>query len=149
MSKGIFVRTPCKEDLPAIVDIEERNTGVSRQDYWKKRMELSESIRPHWASLVAQADNRVVGFMFGRAGEMEFGLPGTVAWIEIVGVHPAYRGRGVGAALLEQFAASAEEHGIETVFTLVSPANAEIRQFFLKQGFTEGTMSHFEKGIKS
>jgi len=149
MSKAVFIRTPLEEDLPAIVDIEDRNTGVSRKDYWKKRMEISEAIRPHWASLVAEADNRVVGFVFGRAGEMEFGLPGTVAWIEIIGVHPAYRGHGVGAKLLEQFAASAEEHGIETVFTLVSPANAEIRQFFLKQGFTEGTMSHFQKAIKS
>jgi len=149
MSKAIFIRNPRDEDLPAIVDIEDRTRGVSRKDYWKKRMEISEAIRPHWASLVAEMDNRVVGFVFGRAGELEFGLPGTIAWIEIIGVHPAYRHRGVGARLLEEFASSAEDHGIETVFTLVSPMDADIRQFFLKQGFTEGKMSHFQKAIKS
>ena len=93
--KRIYVRNLEKRDLPAIVSMEERQTGVARPDYWEKRIEISEAIRPHWASLVAELDNRVVGFVLGRAGEFEFGLPGTVAWIEIIGVDPAYRRRGL------------------------------------------------------
>ena len=79
MKKQIYVRSLEKRDLPAIVSMEERETGVARPDYWEKRIEISEAIRPHWASLVAELDNRVVGFVLGRAGEFEFGLPGTVA----------------------------------------------------------------------
>src|SRR3989304_3490144 len=86
MSKAIYLRDLMKEDLAAIIDIEERVTGVARPEYWAARIEISEAIRPHWASLVAEVDNRVVGFILGRAGELEFGLPGTGGG---AGVRPA------------------------------------------------------------
>src|SRR3990172_872100 len=126
MSKAIYLRDLMKEDLAAIIDIEERVTGVARPEYWAARIEISEAIRPHWASLVAEVDNRVVGFVLGRAGELEFGLPGSVAWIEIIGVDPAYRRQGIAAKLIGGFTASAEDHGIQTIFTLVSKSNAEM-----------------------
>ena len=149
MAKPIHIRNLRKEDLPAIVDIEDRTTGVARRSYWEARIEISEAIRPHWASLVAEVDNRVVGFIFGRAGEMEFGLPGTVAWVEIIGVDPVYRRQGIAAHLTEQFISSAEDHGIQTVFTLVSKSSTEMVQFFTKAGFAQGEMIHFQKKIKS
>jgi len=145
MGKNIFIRNLRKNDLASIVGIEERVTGVARRDYWEKRIEISEAIRPHWASLVAEADNRVVGFLLGRAGELEFGLPGTVAWIEIVGVDPAYRRHGIARALLEQFTASAEDHGIKTIFTLVGDDQREMKEFFNQLGFAQGKMQHFQK----
>lgn len=148
MPKPITIRELRTEDLSAIVNIEDRTTGVSRRDYWEKRISMSEAIRPHWASLVAETDNRVAGFIFGRAGEMEFGLPGTVAWIEIIGVDPVYRRQGVAARLIEQFTSSAETHGIQTVFTLVSRDNAEMEHFFGRHGFSQGQMTHFQKQIK-
>jgi ribosomal protein S18 acetylase RimI-like enzyme len=149
MSKDIHVRNMEKEDLPAIVDLEERQTGVARPHYWEKRIEMSEAIRPHWASLVAEMDNRVVGFILGRAGELEFGLPGTVAWIEMIGVHPGHRRRGVAQALVQQFAESAEDHGIRTIFTLVTSNQAEMQQFFSRLGFVQGKMLHYQKEISS
>lgn len=149
MSKPVSIRNLREEDLSAIVDIEDRTTGVARRSYWEKRIEMSEAIRPHWASLVAEADNRVVGFVFGRTGEMEFGLSGTIGWIEIIGVDPAYRRQGVAAKLIEQFTSSAEDHGIQTIFTLVSKSNTEMEHFFARLGFTQGQMLHFQKQAKS
>jgi len=130
VAKTIQIRSLEKGDLAAIVNMEERQTGVARPDYWEKRLEISEAIRPHWASLVAELDNRVVGFILGRAGEHEFGLPGTVAWVEMLGVDPAYRRRGVAEELMEQFTESAEDHGIKTIFSLIDPwASWQLRQF--------------------
>ena len=143
--KPIYIREIREDDLAAIVHIEDLTTGVARRDYWKKRFEIAEAVRPHWASSVAETDNRVVGFIFGRAGELEFGLPGTVAWIEIIGVHPAYRRRGIAAKLMEQFTSSANDHGIRTIFTLVSAGNDEMEDFFKKVGFVQGKMLHFQK----
>jgi ribosomal protein S18 acetylase RimI-like enzyme len=147
MKNEIFVRNLEKCDLQAIVNMEERQTGVARPDYWEKRLEISEAIRPHWASLVAEIDNRVVGFVLGRAGELEFGLPGTVAWIEIIGVDPAYRRRGIAHELVEQFAESAEDHGIKTIFTLVSNNQNEMQHFFSRLGFVHGKMLHYQKEL--
>lgn len=147
MQRPIHIRNLDKTDLSSIVNIEERLTGVARPEYWGKRIEMSEAIRPHWASLIAEVDNRVVGFILGRAGELEFGLPGTVAWIEIIGVDPAYRGQGIARALVEKFAASAEDHAIKTIFTLMDKSESGIQQFFARLGFVQGKMLHFQKEI--
>lgn len=147
MNKEIYVRHMEKGDLAAIVDMEERQTGVARPRYWEQRIDMSEAIRPHWASLVAEIDNRVVGFILGRAGELEFGLPGTVAWIEMIGVDPAYRRRGVAQELVEKFAESAEDHGIRTIFTLITSNQTEMQHFFSRQGFVHGKMLHYQKEI--
>lgn len=147
MNKDLYVRNMEKGDLPAIVDMEEKQTGLARPHYWEKRIELSEAIRPHWASLVAEIDNRVVGFVLGRAGELEFGLPGTVAWIEIIGVDPAHRRRGVAQALVEKFGESAEDHGIRTIFTLVTSNQTEMQHFFSRLGFVHGKMIHYQKEL--
>ncbi len=149
MAKPIYVRNLRKEDLSAIVDIEDRATGVARRAYWEARIDISEAIRPHWASLVAEVDNRVVGFVFGRAGELEFGLPGTIAWIEIIGVDPAYRRQGIAAKLIEEFTSSAEDHGIKKILTLVSKSSTEMEHFFTRLGFAQGQMIHFQKNLKS
>jgi ribosomal protein S18 acetylase RimI-like enzyme len=147
MKKEIYVRNLEKRDLPAIVSMEERQTGIARPEYWEQRIEISEAIRPHWASLVAEIDNRVVGFVLGRAGEFEFGLPGTIAWIEIIGVDPAYRAQEIAQELVGQFAESAEDHGIKTIFTLISNSQDEMQQFFSKQGFVHGKMLHYQKEL--
>jgi ribosomal protein S18 acetylase RimI-like enzyme len=145
MGKNVYIRSLEKNDLASIVNIEERVTGIGRRDYWEKRIEISEAIRPHWASLVAELDNHVVGFVFGRAAELEFGLPGTVAWIEIIGVDPAYRRQGIARALLDRFTSSAEDHGVKTIFTLVNNDQPEMKDFFNRLGFAQGKMQHFQK----
>jgi ribosomal protein S18 acetylase RimI-like enzyme len=147
MEKNTYVRPLEKRDLPAIVDMEERQTGVARPKYWEQRIEISEAIRPHWASLVAEIDNRVVGFLLGRAGELEFGLPGTVAWIEMIGVDPVYRRRGVAKELVGKFAESAEDHGIRTIFTLITSNQTDMQQFFSRLGFIHGKMLHYQKEL--
>ncbi len=148
MQKTIHIRNLEKSDLPFIVNIEERLTGVARPRYWEKRIEISEAIRPHWASLVAEINRQVVGFILGRAGELEFGLPSTVAWIEIIGVDPAFRGQGIGRALIERFTASAEDHDIKTIFTLTDSDNRRMADFFTHVGFIQGKMLHFQKELE-
>lgn len=149
MKKEIYVRSLERRDLLSIVAMEERITGVARPQYWEQRIELSEAIRPHWTSLVAEFENRFVGFLFGRAGELEFGLPGTIAWVETIGVDPAFRGRGIARELIEQFISSAEDHGIKTIFTLVTSGQTDMQSFFSRQGFAQGKMLHYQKELSS
>ncbi len=149
MAEPIHVRKLRMEDLSAIVDMENRATGVARRAYWEARIDISEAIHPHWASLVAEMDNRVVGFLFGRVGsELEFGLPGTVAWIEIIGVDPTYRRVGIAAKLLRAFTSQAVDHGIKKILTLVSKDHTEMGQFFTWLGYTQGQMIHFQKDLQ-
>ena len=149
MKKEIYVRSLERRDLPSIVAMEERVTGVARPQYWEQRIEMSEPIRPHRTLLVSCFDNRFVGFLFGRAGELEFGLPGTIAWVETIGVDPAYRGRGIARELIEEFISSAEDHGIKTIFTLVTSGQTDMQTFFSRQGFAQGKMLHYQKELAS
>jgi mycothiol synthase len=65
---------------------------------------------------VAEADGRVVGVLLGR----DFGGRG---WVDIVGVLPAYRGRGIGLALLGRGFEAFAERGFPDVTLNVDAQN--------------------------
>ncbi len=148
MSHKITTRAMNKDDVAAIADIDERTTGVMRKEFWEDKVLIQESSRPPWTSLVAEYDGEVVGFLFCHYSELEFGLPGMTAWIDIMGVNTGYRRRGVAARMLEEFAYSAEDVGISRIFTLVSESDhPEMGMLFGSQGFSEGSMRHFRKDL--
>lgn len=145
-AKAVSIRRLQREDFDAVVRMDERITGRPRPDYWRERFETAETIRPPWASLVAELDGRAVGFLLGWASGREFGVPGSVGWIDVIGVDLPYRGRGVGRALVGAFADSAKElRDIDTIFTLIDPGDNQIREFFARLGFAPGKMLHLER----
>ena len=146
MSRSDIVVRPVEPtDLDAIVRIDEKLSGQTRKEYWRRRLELG-SLRPPWMSLVAETDGRVVGFVFGWVGESEFGIAGPTAWLDLIGVDPPYRGRGVGQALVGRFVTSASElRAIQKVSTLIDLGQADIREFFLRLGFRHGPMIQMER----
>jgi GNAT superfamily N-acetyltransferase len=149
MSNAVTTRTLNSDDLDAIVDIDERTGGVERRAFWEGKVLIQEGSRPPWTSRAAESDGQVIGFLFCHYDELEFGLPGITAWVDIIGVHPGYRRLGVAAKLMEDFTFSAEDLGIERIFTLVSEADhPDVGKFFNNQGFTEGRMKHFRKDLK-
>lgn len=144
---AITVRALEPDDLEQVVRIDERLTGQTRKEYWKKRFELS-ALRPPWMSLVAELDQRVVGFLFGWTSESEFGIHGPTGWIDLIGVDPPYRGRGVGQALVERFLSAGRElRAIDKVYTLIDLAQADVREFFTKLGFRHGPMIQLEREV--
>jgi GNAT superfamily N-acetyltransferase len=141
----IVVRPVESLDLDAIVRIDEKLSGHTRKDYWRRRLELA-GLRPPWMSVVAETDGRLVGFVFGWVGESEFGIAESTAWLDLIGVDPPYRGRGVGQALVEHFVQSARElRAIRKVATLIDLAQSDVREFFLRLGFRHGPMIHMER----
>ena len=146
MSRSDIVVRPVEPtDLDAIVRIDEKLSGQTRKEYWRRRLELG-SLRPPWMSLVAETDGRVVGFVFGWVGESEFGIAGPTAWLDLIGVDPPYRGRGVGQALVGRFVTSAGElRAVQKVSTLIDLGQEDIREFFLRLGFRHGPMIQMER----
>jgi GNAT superfamily N-acetyltransferase len=145
---GTHVRALEPSDLDAIVAIDEKLTGQTRKDYWRTRLDLA-ALRPPWMSLVAERDARVVGFLFGWVGESEFGIAVPTGWIDLVGVHPAYRGLGVARALLERFVDGGRElRAIRKIATLIDLDQADVREFFVGQGFHHGPMVQLERSLE-
>jgi GNAT superfamily N-acetyltransferase len=131
-------------DLDAVVAIDEKLTGQTRKDYWRVRFDIA-SLRPPWMSSVAERDGRVVGFLFGWVGESEFGMTEPTGWIDLVGVDPAYRGRGVARALVDRFTDGGRQlRAIRKVATLIDLGQTDVREFFVGRGFRHGPMVQLE-----
>jgi len=143
----VMVRPLEPSDVDAIVAIDEKLSGQTRKDYWRRRLEIA-SLRPPWMSVVAETDGRLVGFLFGWVGESEFGIARPTGWVDLIGVDPAYRGRGVARALLDRFVESGRElRALERVATLVDLGQGDVREFFLRRGFQPGRMVQLERSV--
>jgi GNAT superfamily N-acetyltransferase len=144
----IHVRRLTGNDLGPISEIDARITGMDRRELWAKRFDAYEGIRPPWACLVAEYDGRVVGFLFGWTSGWEFGIPGEVGWVDIIGVDPVYRGKAIGRALVEGFVEEAQERrGIKRIFTLVDASDPGISGFFTALGFSPGELKHLQRSV--
>ncbi len=146
MGRGdVIVRPVEATDIDAIVAIDEKLAGQTRKDYWRRRLEIA-SLRPPWMSVVAETDGRLAGFLFGWVGESEFGIAPPTGWVDLIGVDPAYRGRGIARTLLDRFVESGRElRALGRVATLIDPGQEDIREFFLRQGFQLGRMVQLER----
>ena len=144
---AVRVRPLEPSDLDAIVVIDEKLSGQTRKDYWQQRLEIA-SLRPPWMSLVAETDGRLGGFLFGWVGQSEFGIAQPTGWIDLVGVDPAYRGRGIARALLGAFVESGRElRALARIATLVDLGQDDVREFFLRQGFRPGPLIQLERAV--
>jgi len=145
--RAIDVRAVEPSDLDAIVRIDEQLSGQTRKDYWQRRLDIA-ALRPPWMSLIAETDGRPVGFLFGWVGESEFGIARPTGWVDLIGVAPPYRGRGVAQALLSRFVDSGRQlRAIERVATLIDLDQADVREFFTREGFRHGPMIHLERSV--
>ncbi len=80
-------------------------------------------------SFVIEEDGALIAFLVGIAGD------GEEAYIHFVGVHPEYRGRGVGRHLYERFFDEARLRGCMRVRSITSPVNEGSIAFHERLGF--------------
>ena len=143
MDQKIKIRALKAEDLPAIIEIDEKVLGKPRPDYWKRKIEVSE-FRPPLASLVAEKDGRVIGFILGDVSGWEFGVPDNTGMIETVGVDPAFQRRGIARLLAEELIRSFRLNGVQKISTLVEWDDWDLLQFFHALGFERGRRVNLE-----
>ena len=81
---------------------------------------------------VAEADGRLIGTIMA-------GNDGRRGYIYHTAVHPNYRGRGIGSALVQAAIQALERLGIGKASLVVLETNADGNVFWEKQGFTVRT----------
>ena len=81
---------------------------------------------------VAEADGRLIGTIMA-------GNDGRRGYIYHTAVHPNYRGRGIGSALVQAAIKVLERLGIGKAALVVLETNADGNVFWEKQGFTVRT----------
>ena len=140
------IRTLNKGDLVAIIEIDEKILGENRRTYWKKKLELMNNKSSN-ISLIAEVEEKVVGFILGDVSSWEFGVPETIGWIDTIGIDPTYQKKGLATALAHELIKNLKVLGVKTIYTLVSWNDWDLLQFFHAMGFTRGDMINLELKI--
>jgi predicted N-acetyltransferase YhbS len=144
--ENVKIRTLKKNDLEAIVGIDEKVLGENRDNYWEKKLELM-NLKSSQISLVAEVEGKVVGFILGDVSGWEFGVPDTIGWIDTIGVEPVYQKKGLATALAQELIRNLKALGVRAIYTLVSWNDWDLLQFFHAMGFTRGDMINLELKI--
>ena len=135
-----LVRVMETDDLDAIVDIDTKVLGETRRDYWVTKIVKQAESRPYDASLVAEIDGRVIGFILGEVSGWEFKVPNNIGWIDTIGIDPDYQNRGVAKELAHACVQNLRKYSVDTIYTLVNWNDWDLLQFFHAMGFSRGDM---------
>ena len=138
-----MIRHLKNEDFEAIVKIDEKVLGEQRGDYWERKLALMND-KSSQVSLVAEVDNRVVGFILGDVSGWEFGVPNTIGWIDTIGIDPDYQKKGLATSLAHELINNLKAFGVKIIYTLVSWNDWDLLQFFHAMGFARGDMINLE-----
>jgi len=131
----VLVRNLRREDLGAITSIDEHAVGRRRERFLEIKLQQALTDTGIAVSLAAEVDDHVVGFLLARLYYGEFGVVEPAAVLDVVGVHPDFRGRHVASALLDQLRTNLLGLGIQTLQTEVSWGHPDLITFFQHEGF--------------
>jgi ribosomal protein S18 acetylase RimI-like enzyme len=147
LRESVRIRPMTGGDLEAVVAIDEKVLGERRSDYWRRKIKTPERQQSEVSGLVAEWEGRIVGFILGELSGREFRTPGTIGWIDTIGIDPDYQRKGLASFLLEEMIRNFREQGVETVHTLVNWSSWDLLQFYKKAGFDRGDMINLELKI--
>lgn len=137
----IAIRPGTLEDIPALVDLllaayqgleEYGEEGPAEARHYLKwlRRTCKEGF------LVAEVEGRPVGFIAACPDWKDWEL-GRVLEIHEIVVAPAWQGKGVGRALMEEAYALGRAYGMALAALWVGERNYKARQWYAKLGFRE------------
>jgi len=143
-ASDVRIRPADELDIGDITAIDEKISGEYRPEVWERRMGYYIRRDPE-ASVVAEIDGQLVGFMLAEVRSGEFGLDEPTGWIGVLGVDPEARGRSIGRHLAEAILAHFESQGVETVRTLGDEEREDLSRFFSSLGFEPARLRPFVK----
>ncbi len=134
-NETIVVRNLTPADFDVVVAIDQKSIGRRREEFYKMKLRQGLAGTGIWGSLAAEIDRAFVGFLLARVFYGEFGQTERVAVLDALGVHPDFRHRRVGAALMAQLRRNLLGLRIRTLQTEVSWDSPELMGFFHAEGF--------------
>lgn len=135
-TKGtVVVRNLRPSDLEAVIALDAKNVGRRREDYFRVKLQQNLAETGIKVSLAGELDGAFAGFLLARVYYGEFGQSEPVAVLDTIDVHPAFRGQGVGRALLEQLRTNLFGLGVASLRTEVGWDELPLIGFFQREGF--------------
>ena len=141
------VRSMTEADLPSLVRIDKKHTGRDRSAYYRRK--AHEALRQSGVrvSLVAELEGQFAGFLMARVDLGDFGRTEPTAVLDTIGVDPAFAGKQVGRALLEQLLNNLRSLRVERVLTEVEWDHFDLLRFLRRGGFKLSQRLTFQKKL--
>ena len=135
LAADVLVRNLRPSDLEAVIQLDAKNIGRRRDEFFKLKLKQALSDTGITVSLAAELDGAFVGFLLAQVFYGEFGITERVAVMDVVDVHPDFRGHHVATALLDQLRTNLLGVGIRALRTEVGWDNTDLLGFFRREGF--------------
>jgi len=132
---NITYRSLKPEDLDRVVEIDTTVGGRARKGFFEKRLAAAQETPDNFFTCAAIDGDKLVGFLFSRVQEGEFGGTQKVAIIDIAGVDPAAQGKGVGKGLQDGLEVRLKKAGIVALRTQVEWTDGDLVGYFAAMGF--------------
>lgn len=144
------IRLMTEDDIDQVIQLDREITGLNRS------ITFSDPVNDYiggdmGTSYVAEAKDKVVGFLMGHITSIgpsfpKIGLP-NVGLIQLVGVSPAWRKKGVAKALVEAFIKKCQEKKADSVHMLLLSQDKQMRSLFESCNFRIGDVIDMEMRI--
>jgi len=140
-----IVRKMEEEDIESVLEIDRKITGFDRATTYTRTPtnyvggELDISV-------VAEAEGKIVGFLLGRVTDSPYDV-GDSYLLELIGVDPEYKRRGLGRRLVSAFEKACQEKGASSIRVLVSWHDWWLLSFLRSLEFSRGEMTEFVKPL--
>jgi ribosomal protein S18 acetylase RimI-like enzyme len=131
----VVVRNLRPSDLEAVIALDAKNVGRRREDYFRVKLQQNLVETGIKVSLAGEVDGVFAGFLLARVYYGEFGQTEPAAVLDTIDVHPSFRGRGVGTALLAQLRTNLAGLGVASLRTEVGWDELPLIGFFQHEGF--------------
>lgn len=133
--ENVVVRRLRPRDLEAVIALDARIVARRRDEYFRVKLDMALKETGVEVSLAAEIDGMFVGFLIARVFYGEFGRTEPSAVLEVLGVDPDFRGRGVGRDLLRQLRTNLLALGVRSIQTEVGWDDQDLMRFFHGEGF--------------
>jgi len=129
------IRSIDANDLERVVAIDRAHSGYSRRRFFEKRFASAAAQPDDFVQIGLTSGGVLLGFAIARLLRGEFGRDKVVAVLDVLGVEPESRDRGLGQSLIERLVEIAKQKEVHSLHSRASWANHQMLRFFDASGF--------------
>jgi predicted N-acetyltransferase YhbS len=141
----VKIRPMKPDDINAVIEIDQKISGPKRATTYDDPVTAEFGGELEF-SVVAEKDNKVVGFIFGK--HLYMGTPvSEVGLIQTLAVDPDHRRQGIASTLVDSLLELYRSKGLTNVRVMISTGDSQLERFFTQMDFSRGRLIDYTRAI--